>query len=85
VLKKNRILLNTFFYAKDVSLFILDEADVLMDHSSNMASQINEIRKAFQQKTQVLLFSATYPERVKQFVTVHVPSASRIEVKAQET
>ncbi|XP_053991680.1 uncharacterized protein LOC128883398 isoform X2 [Hylaeus volcanicus] len=82
--KLREMLMKKLLPTKDVTLFILDEADVLMDHSSNMASQINEIRKAFQQKTQVLLFSATYPERVKQFVTVHVPSACRIEVKKEE-
>lgn len=52
-----------------------------MDHASNMGAQINEIRKAFQQRTQVLLFSATYPDRVKQFVSAHVPNASKLEVR----
>lgn len=82
--KIREMLMKKTFPTKDMALFILDEADVLMDHASNMAAQINEIRKAFQQRTQVLLFSATYPERVKQFVSVHVPNASRLEVKKEE-
>lgn len=82
--KVREMLMKRVFFTKDIQLFVLDEADVLMDHMSNMAAQVNEIRKAFPQKTQVLLFSATYPERVRKFATAHVPNANRLEVKREE-
>lgn len=65
-------------------MFVLDEADVMMDHTSNLGATIAQVRQSLPQQLQVLLFSATYPERVKNFVNAYVPRANRLEVRKED-
>jgi len=64
-------------------IFVLDEADVLIDQDNQMAVQVTQIRNLLPDDLQVLLFSATWPEHVEQFARKMVPRANRIEVKKE--
>jgi len=72
------------FPQEDMALFVLDEADVMIDHRNNMAPQVSQIRRFFRQPMQVLLFSATYPEEVRAFAQQVVPVANLIRVKKED-
>jgi ATP-dependent RNA helicase DDX19/DBP5 len=69
---------------KSVSIFVLDEADVMISPENNMGVQVSNIRSLLNPTVQVLLFSATYPEAVRRFAHQIVPKAAKIEVKTTE-
>ena len=69
---------------KSVSIFVLDEADVMISTENNMGVQVNNIRSLLNPSVQVLLFSATYPESVRRFAHQIVPKAAKIEVKTTD-
>ena len=70
--------------AENVRQFVLDEADVMISQDNMMGSQVTQIRKCFDHDCQILLFSATYPEEVRNFAKRIVPDACRIEVKKED-
>ncbi|PHJ15915.1 dead deah box helicase [Cystoisospora suis] len=67
-----------------VRLFVLDEADELINFSNNMAPQVQQIRRFFPQRLQILLFSATFSEEVRGFAEKLMPTANKITVKKEE-
>lgn len=69
---------------KDLQLFILDEADVMMAMDSSMAAQVADIRRSIPKNIQTLLFSATYPDRVRSFCQTHIPNAVTLSIKKEE-
>ena len=69
---------------KSVSMFVLDEADVMISPENNMGVQVSNIRSLLNPKVQTLLFSATYPESVRRFAHQIVPKAAKIEVKTTD-
>lgn len=72
------------FPTEYMKLMVIDEADEMIDHRNMMASQVGQIRKFFRQNLQILLFSATYHEEVRQFAEKIVPNANKIHVKKEE-
>lgn len=70
--------------SKAVSMFVLDEADVMISTENNMGVQVSNIRSLLNPKVQVLLFSATYPDSVRRFAHQIVPHAAKIEVKTTD-
>ncbi|KAJ1606022.1 Dbp5p-like eIF4A-1-family RNA SFII helicase [Cryptosporidium canis] len=72
------------FPTEYMKLMVIDEADEMIDHRNMMASQVGQIRKFFRQNLQILLFSATYHEEVRQFAEKIVPNANKIQVKKEE-
>ncbi|KAJ1606501.1 Dbp5p-like eIF4A-1-family RNA SFII helicase [Cryptosporidium canis] len=72
------------FPTEYMKLMVIDEADEMIDHRNMMASQVGQIRKFFKQNLQILLFSATYHEEVRQFAEKIVPNANKIQVKKEE-
>ncbi|EPR58603.1 DEAD/DEAH box helicase [Toxoplasma gondii ME49] len=72
------------FGADTVKLFVLDEADELINFSNNMAPQVQQIRRFFPQRLQILLFSATFSEEVRGFAEKLMPTANKITVKKEE-
>ncbi|CBZ49987.1 putative DEAD/DEAH box helicase [Neospora caninum Liverpool] len=72
------------FGADSVKLFVLDEADELINFSNNMAPQVQQIRRFFPQRLQILLFSATFSEEVRGFAEKLMPTANKITVKKEE-
>lgn len=69
---------------RDVRVFVMDEADVMLDESNTMGTQVVQIKKMLPLHLQVLLFSATWPDRVDFFARTMVPRANRIMVQKQE-
>jgi ATP-dependent RNA helicase DDX19/DBP5 len=69
---------------KSVSMFVLDEADVMISPENNMGVQVSNIRSLLNPQVQTLLFSATYPETVRRFAHQIVPKAAKIEVKTTD-
>lgn len=69
---------------KSVSMFVLDEADVMISTENNMGVQVSNIRSLLNPNVQVVLFSATYPESVGRFAAQIVPNAAKIQVKTTD-
>lgn len=69
---------------KDLLLFVLDEADVMMAVDNSMTAQVADIRRSIPNTVQTLLFSATYPDRVRNFCQTHIPNAVTLSVKKEE-
>lgn len=68
---------------RGIRLMVCDEADVMMDQKG-MLEQTMEIRKKLPRTCQMLLFSATYPQRVRKFAAAVAPSAARITIKRED-
>lgn len=64
-----------------VKVFVLDEADMMLDQENNMGPQVTQIRRLMPNEVQVLFFSATYPDDVRAFAENLVPRAVSIKVK----
>jgi ATP-dependent RNA helicase DDX19/DBP5 len=70
------------FDPKKICIFVLDEADVMVDKQGQGADML-KIRKTLPKAVQVLLFSATYADRVKTFADKTAPNAVRLTVKRE--
>ncbi|AOW06229.1 YALI0E31427p [Yarrowia lipolytica CLIB122] len=68
--------------AKHVKVFVLDEADNMVD--SSMGSTCARIKKYLPSSTQVVLFSATFPESVLDLAGKMCPNPNEIRLKANE-
>ncbi|KAF8818040.1 DEAD/DEAH box helicase [Cardiosporidium cionae] len=68
---------------QSIKLFVLDEADEMIDRRNNMGTQVQQIRRCFRSSPQILLFSATFPDEVKAFATSMVPNANKITVEKE--
>jgi ATP-dependent RNA helicase DDX19/DBP5 len=69
---------------QNVHLFVLDEADVMVSPEQQMAPQVLRVRKFLRDELQILLFSATYPDSVKEFALNICPHARKITIKKEE-
>ncbi|KAJ1503222.1 RNA helicase required for poly(A+) mRNA export [Coelomomyces lativittatus] len=67
----------------NVKVLVFDEADAILD-SQNLMEQAQKVRKSIHQKAQILLFSATFPEKVKEFATVFAPNANMLILRREE-
>jgi len=64
-----------------IRIFVLDEADMMLDQENAMGPQVTQIRRLLPDDLQVLFFSATYPDDVRSFAEHLVPRAFSIKVK----
>ena len=64
-----------------VKCFILDEADVMLNQDNQMGRQVSNVRKLLKRDVQVLFFSATWPDDVREFSKKIVPNAAKITVE----
>ncbi|CAA9989556.1 ATP-dependent RNA helicase DBP5, putative [Plasmodium knowlesi strain H] len=78
------LLKRKFVDTKNVSIFVLDEADDLIDIKNNMSSQVESIKRFLPKQCQILLFSATYNEEVRSFADRFAPNASKISVRQED-
>ncbi|KAG0683608.1 RNA helicase required for poly(A+) mRNA export [Pichia californica] len=70
----------------NVKVFVLDEADNMLDQQG-LGDQCSRIKKFLPQggnKTQLVLFSATFPDEVRQYAEKFVPNANSLELKHEE-
>jgi ATP-dependent RNA helicase DDX19/DBP5 len=64
----------------NVKVMVLDEADAMLNQESQMGRDVSQCRRHLPTKLQVLFFSATYPDDVRNFAISIVPSAAKITV-----
>jgi len=67
-----------------VKVFVLDEADVMLDQENQMGRDVASVRKWLPAECQVLFFSATYPTHVRDFAKTIVPNAAKITVQNKD-
>lgn len=70
--------------SKDFSIFVVDEADEMIDEDRQMGPQVRAIKDMLHPEVQVLLFSATWPDPVERFAQTIAPSANRIKVQKED-
>lgn len=68
----------------DVKVFVLDEADVMLNQDNQMGPQVNMVRRFLPSELQTLLFSATFPDQVRSFATQIIKNAAKIIVRKEE-
>ncbi|XP_048184966.1 ATP-dependent RNA helicase DDX25 isoform X2 [Corvus hawaiiensis] len=66
-----------------ISLFVLDEADIMID-TQGLSCQSIRIHRALPKSCQVLLFSATYKEPVRAFAERIIPDPIVIKLREEE-
>lgn len=66
-----------------IKVYILDEADVMIDTQGHKAQSMR-MRRALPADCQILLFSATYDEEIRKFATDIVPNAVEIHLRREE-
>lgn len=66
-----------------ISVYVLDEADVMIDTQGHKAQSMR-MRRALPNTCQILLFSATYDDEIRQFALDIVPNAIEIHLKREE-
>ncbi|CXI93587.1 ATP-dependent RNA helicase DBP5, putative [Plasmodium berghei] len=68
----------------NIKIFVLDEADDLIDIKNNMSSQVESIKRFLPKTCQILLFSATYNDNVRVFADKFAPRATKISVRQED-
>lgn len=69
-----------------IKVYVLDEADVMID-TQGQGKETMKIKWALEkasQQLQILLFSATYDDKIKKFAQSMVPNAIEIQLKREE-
>lgn len=66
-----------------VKVFVLDEADNMLDQQG-LGDQCSRIKKFLPKTTQLVLFSATFPDEVRRYAEKFVPNANSLELKHEE-
>lgn len=66
-----------------VKVFVLDEADSMLD-AQGLGDQCIRVKKTLPKATQLVLFSATFPTKVREFAMRTVPNANTLELKEEE-
>ncbi|KAH8117912.1 DEAD-domain-containing protein [Phellopilus nigrolimitatus] len=71
--------------ASAVKVLVLDEADNMLDQE-NLSEQCLKIKNQLSKEhpSQIVLFSATFPDRVRNFASKFAPNANKIELKKEE-
>jgi len=77
------LLRHRVFSGKTIRILVLDEADEMID-TQGMGDQTLRIKKLLSPDVQTLLFSATYPDHVRDFALKVVPNANQITVKREQ-
>lgn len=69
--------------SKQVVIFVADEADQMIDRQG-LGEQTIKIKNQLSRKCQILLFSATFADQVRNFADAVAPQATKITVKREE-
>lgn len=69
--------------SRDVRILTIDEADNMLD-LQGMGDQCRRVKGFLSGNTQVVLFSATFPPQVLDFVAVFAPKANTITLQVEE-
>ncbi|KAH3900200.1 ATP-dependent RNA helicase DBP5 SCDLUD_003171 [Saccharomycodes ludwigii] len=68
---------------KNIKVFVLDEADNMLE-LSNLGDQCVRIKKLLPSSTQLILFSATFDDKVRAYAHKVVPNANSLELQKNE-
>lgn len=66
-----------------LKVFVLDEADSMLDQQG-LGDQCTRIKKMLPRSTQLVLFSATFADDVREYAEKFVPNANSLELKHEE-
>jgi ATP-dependent RNA helicase DDX19/DBP5 len=66
-----------------VKVFVLDEADNMLD-AQGLGDQCVRVKRTLPRDCQLVLFSATFPDKVRQYAEKFVPNANSLELKHEE-
>lgn len=66
-----------------VTLFVADEADQMIS-KQGLGEQTIKIKNQLDKKCQILLFSATYADKVRKFADVVAPNSTNINIKRED-
>ncbi|KAK5798900.1 DEAD-domain-containing protein [Linnemannia elongata] len=69
--------------AKNIRLYVLDEADNMLD-MQGLGDQSRNLKRLLPRDCQIVLFSATWADRVRQFAHEIAPHANEITLKPEE-
>ncbi|CAE7472914.1 DBP5 [Symbiodinium natans] len=69
---------------KDFRIFVVDEADQMIDEEQSMGGQVLDIRRMLSKDLQILFFSATWPDYVAKLAKSMVPNPNVIHVKKED-
>ncbi|MGY8909454.1 MAG: DEAD/DEAH box helicase, partial [Flavobacteriales bacterium] len=67
----------------DIEIFVLDEADLMLD--MGFINDVKRIEKLTPRKKQTLLFSATIPEKIDELAKSVIKNAVKVDINPQET
>ncbi|KAI2639989.1 P-loop containing nucleoside triphosphate hydrolase protein [Xylaria nigripes] len=71
------------FDTSALKLLVIDEADNMLD-KQGLGVQCSRVKSMLPESIQILLFSATFPEKVLSYAQTFAPSANMIQLKVQE-
>ncbi|KAI1465921.1 DEAD-domain-containing protein [Daldinia caldariorum] len=71
------------FDVSQLRVLVIDEADNMLDQQG-LGDQCSRVKKMLPQNIQILLFSATFPEKVMKYAMSFAPNANMIKLKVQE-
>ncbi|KAI5860114.1 DEAD-domain-containing protein [Durotheca rogersii] len=71
------------FDASQLRVLVIDEADNMLDQQG-MGDQCARVKNMLPKNIQILLFSATFPDKVMKYATTFAPNANMIKLKVQE-
>lgn len=66
-----------------VKVFVLDEADNMLDQQG-LGDQCVRVKKFLPKTTQLVIFSATFPDEVRKYASKFVPNANELSLKHEE-
>ncbi|KAI0386836.1 DEAD-domain-containing protein [Hypomontagnella monticulosa] len=71
------------FDVSQLKVLVIDEADNMLD-MQGMGDQCTRVKNLLPRNIQILLFSATFPDKVLKYATSFAPNANMIKLKVQE-
>ncbi|ROV93972.1 hypothetical protein VSDG_06294 [Cytospora chrysosperma] len=71
------------FDPRELKMLVIDEADSMLDQQG-MGEQCNKVKAVMPKEIQILLFSATFPDRVVKFAERYAPNANAMRLKQQQ-
>ncbi|ODQ61352.1 hypothetical protein WICANDRAFT_28413 [Wickerhamomyces anomalus NRRL Y-366-8] len=66
-----------------LAVFVLDEADNMLDQQG-LGDQCVRVKKFLPKTTQLVIFSATFPDQVRKYAEKFVPNANQLTLKQEE-
>ncbi|KAI0838771.1 DEAD-domain-containing protein [Hypoxylon sp. FL0890] len=71
------------FDVSQLKVLVIDEADNMLDQQG-LGDQCTRVKNLLPKSIQILLFSATFPDKVMKYATQFAPNANMIKLKVQE-